>query len=263
MVQYIDKAALVAEIERLINSHKPLKTLDPTYCEGLDDSLDDILSFIDTLEVKDEVVSTDPTSPNSLKISRHGNSHVGAMTETLRKKEIDEAANEYINGEPDGAQKVVSKVGFLFGAEWADEHPRVHHQLPVGNVWHDSNIEQPQLGSDIVVLQGKNGEVLNSTISVEPDRLWAYINDLLDLTKREEAMTDALRTEYEKGRADVLRCIDPDEMVADFCSQPFSKTRSLASIYRQGIIDIIKRINNNEETSITSTHSIDDGGVQG
>lgn len=53
MEQYIDKAAIVAEIERLIDSHKPLKTLDPTYCEGLNDSLDDILSFLDTLEVKD------------------------------------------------------------------------------------------------------------------------------------------------------------------------------------------------------------------
>ena len=76
-----------------------------------------------------------------------------------------------------------------------------------------------------------------------------------------EAMTDALRMEYEKGRADVLRNIDPDEMVADFCSQPLSKTRSLASIYRQGIIDVLKRINNNEETSITSTRSIDDCGL--
>lgn len=53
MTQYINKSAVVAEIERLINSHKPLKTLDPTYCEGLDDSLDDILSFIDNLEVKE------------------------------------------------------------------------------------------------------------------------------------------------------------------------------------------------------------------
>lgn len=76
-----------------------------------------------------------------------------------------------------------------------------------------------------------------------------------------KAIKEALRMEYEKGRADVLRCIDPDEMVADFCSQPLSKTRSLASIYRQGIIDIVKRINNNEKTSINSTRSIDDGGV--
>ena len=83
----------------------------------------------------------------------------------------------------------------------------------------------------------------------------------LGLKTQSKDMIEALRTEYEKGRADVLRCIDPDEMVADFCSQPLSKTRSLASIYRQGIMDILKRINNNEETSITSTRSIDDCGL--
>lgn len=83
----------------------------------------------------------------------------------------------------------------------------------------------------------------------------------LGLNSQTKDMKEALRTEYEKGRADVLRCIDPDEMVADFCSQPLSKTRSLASIYRQGIIDIVKRINNNEKTSINSTHSINDCGM--
>ena len=74
-------------------------------------------------------------------------------------------------------------------------------------------------------------------------------------------MKEALRMEYEKGRADVLRCIDPDEMVADFYSQPLSKTRSLASIYRQGITDILRKINNNEENSITGTCSINDCGM--
>ena len=87
------------------------------------------------------------------------------------------------------------------------------------------------------------------------------VKDEVDSSHPIKAMKDALRIEYEKGRADVLRCIDPDEMVADFCSQPLSKTRSLASIYRQGIIDILKRINNNEETSITGTCSIDNCGV--
>ncbi len=53
MEQYISKSAVVAEIERLIDSHKSLKTLDPTYYEGLVDSLDDVLSFLGTLEVKD------------------------------------------------------------------------------------------------------------------------------------------------------------------------------------------------------------------
>ena len=53
MPHLIDKDAVVAEIGRLIDSNKSLKTLDPTYCEGLDDSLGDVLSFLGTLEVKD------------------------------------------------------------------------------------------------------------------------------------------------------------------------------------------------------------------
>lgn len=84
----------------------------------------------------------------------------------------------------------------------------------------------------------------------------------LGLNSQTKDMQEALRIEYEKGRADVLRCIDPDVMVADFCSQPLSKTRSLASIYRQGITDILRKIINYEENSITSTCSIDDSGVR-
>jgi hypothetical protein len=52
-MKLIDRNALVAEIERLIGSYKPVKTLDPIYYEGLNDSLDDILSLIDTLEAKE------------------------------------------------------------------------------------------------------------------------------------------------------------------------------------------------------------------
>lgn len=158
MTQYIDKAAVVAELEDWRDKIKkgifsiPLTGSDRAYATFEYEILGKVRDFLDTLEVKDEVVATDPTSPNSLKISRHGNSHI-------------------------------------------------------------------------------------------------------------EAMKEALRMEYEKGRADVLRCIDPDEMVADFCSQPFSKTRSIASVYRQGIMDILKRINSNEKTSITGTLSIDDVGL--
>ena len=106
---------------------------------------------------------------------------------------------------------------------------------------------------------GRSGEFIsilkNNGIFYEDAIKW--LNEL-----NETEQKAALRVEYEKGRADVLRCIDPDEMVADFCSQPLSKTRSIASVYRQGILDILKRINNNEKTSITSARSIDDGGVR-
>jgi len=95
----------------------------------------------------------------------------------------------------------------------------------------------------------------------EAKEMIAWLEKQGEKNPTDEEMKTILRTEYEKGRADVLRCIDPDEMVADFCSQPLSKTRSIASVYRQGIIDILKRINNNEENSITGTHGIDDCGV--
>ena len=55
MAQYIDKDALIAEIERRIKTNKEcmlgLKNLD--YYQGKVDTLKDIISFIDTLEVKE------------------------------------------------------------------------------------------------------------------------------------------------------------------------------------------------------------------
>jgi hypothetical protein len=156
MEKYVPKSALVAEIERRLEKIANASSEGNRELSAIHGAqqyeLINLVQYINTLKVKEDVVSTDTPSPNSLKISRHGNSHI-------------------------------------------------------------------------------------------------------------EAMTEALRMEYEKGRADVLRCIDPDEMVADFCSQPLSKTRSLASIYRQGITDILRKINNNEENSITGTCSINDCGM--
>ena len=55
MAQYIDKDALVAEIERRIKTNKEcmlgLRNLD--YYQGKVDALNDTISFIDTLEVKE------------------------------------------------------------------------------------------------------------------------------------------------------------------------------------------------------------------
>lgn len=42
------------------------------------------MRYKENLEVKEDVVSTDTPSPNSLKFSRHGDSHIEAMTEALR-----------------------------------------------------------------------------------------------------------------------------------------------------------------------------------
>lgn len=97
MEKYISLDALVAEIERLIDSHKPLKTLDPTYCEGLDDSLDDVLSFIDTLEVKE--VKDEPVSNDLEKAA------------VLYNKKI----NFVVGGE-------VPNQDFIAGAQWQKDH---------------------------------------------------------------------------------------------------------------------------------------------
>ena len=55
MTKYIDKAAMVAEIERRIKINKgcmlDLRNLD--YYQGKVDALSDIISLLDTLEVKE------------------------------------------------------------------------------------------------------------------------------------------------------------------------------------------------------------------
>ena len=55
MKQYIDKSALVAKIEKRIKTNKEcmlgLRNLD--YYQGKVDALNDTISFIDTLEVKE------------------------------------------------------------------------------------------------------------------------------------------------------------------------------------------------------------------
>lgn len=40
---------------------------------------------------------------------------------TEREEEIEKAAKEYVEGEPDGLQKLIGMVGFEFGAKWADK----------------------------------------------------------------------------------------------------------------------------------------------
>lgn len=55
MAEYIEKSALVAEIKRRIKTNKEcmlgLRNLD--YYQGKVDALNDTISFLDTLEVKD------------------------------------------------------------------------------------------------------------------------------------------------------------------------------------------------------------------
>ena len=54
---------------------------------------------------------------------------------------------------------------------------------PVSKVWHDSNEEQPNFASAVAIwyLKYKNGEIISRCTEVYPDRIWAYIDDLLKM----------------------------------------------------------------------------------
>ena len=43
-----------------------------------------------------------------------------------RQEDFDKAAADYVDGEPDGAQKIVGQVGFEFGAEYGYQYAQTH-----------------------------------------------------------------------------------------------------------------------------------------
>jgi hypothetical protein len=51
------------------------------------------------------------------------------------------------------------------------------------SIWHDSNEEQPNYASTVAIWypKYKNGEIVSRCIEVYPDRIWAYIDDLLKM----------------------------------------------------------------------------------
>lgn len=115
MKQYIDKAAVVAEIERRRKEWSYGSSIEAKYKR---EECDDFISFLDILEVKDgmdtihpieDVVSND-TLANSLEIS--GNSRNG---ETL-----EEAAKNYKSAIHIVSPQWTSEVenAFIAGAEW-------------------------------------------------------------------------------------------------------------------------------------------------
>lgn len=127
MAKYIDKASLVAEIVRKMNRCKKnlldLRTRqNKDYYQGKREAYIDILSFLDTLEVKDDmdtihpiddVVSNGPIS-NPLEISRHGNSHNG------NNSDLGKAAGNYAFT-MSGEDEVLKYYAFKAGAKWQEE----------------------------------------------------------------------------------------------------------------------------------------------
>ena len=55
------------------------------------------------------------------------------------------------------------------------------------SVWHDSNKEQPNYSSTVAIWNPKykNGEIISRCTEVYPDRIWAYIDDILKLSNLE------------------------------------------------------------------------------
>ena len=66
----------------------------------------------------------------------------------------------------------------------SEERKKNTIRLYLESVWRDSNKEQPVRGSTVVVWDGNYGDVLTRCVSVNPNRWWAYIDDLFQ--KEEE-----------------------------------------------------------------------------
>lgn len=94
MTQYIDKAALVAEINRVLNSYSPSQITSGRY------ALRSLLSFIDTLQ--EEKPSEDLEEAAEKYADKHG-----------FRVPYDGSNNYY-----DDVDVKASKEGFLAGAEW-------------------------------------------------------------------------------------------------------------------------------------------------
>jgi hypothetical protein len=75
---------------------------------------------------------------------------------------------------------------------------------PVNSVWHDSNKEQPKNMSTVVVWDGSYGEVLTNCVKVNPGRMWAYMDDMLN-KKEEDPVSNDLEEEIERH---IKECLD-------------------------------------------------------
>ena len=67
---------------------------------------------------------------------------------------------------------------------------------PVSEFWHDSNKEQPKAESDVAIWDGERGEILTRCVKVNPNRKWAYMEDMLN--KKEEPVSEDLEKEIDK-----------------------------------------------------------------
>lgn len=63
------------------------------------------------------------------------------------------------------------------------------------SIWHDSNEEQPEEYKTVVIWNPStmDGEVLTRCVEVYKGRIWAYIEDLLNLSNVQRTIKESLR----------------------------------------------------------------------
>ena len=69
-----------------------------------------------------------------------------------RKEDFKKAADDYVEGEPDGAQKIVGQVGFEFGAEYGYQYAQTHPN------WISVDKMLPEKGKDVLVWSSGSNE---------------------------------------------------------------------------------------------------------
>ena len=132
MAHLIDKAALVAEIDRLQEA-----TMDKnqnflsSYHEGIFDGLSMLENFLDTLEVKE--VGVDLGDPKGDKSAKHI-----IDTKTLEVKEVEEepvsnnlkeASDNYVGHAPEIDEDLscfIRRNAFIAGAQWQKERIKLN-----------------------------------------------------------------------------------------------------------------------------------------
>ena len=74
-----------------------------------------------------------------------------------RKEDFEKAADDYVEGEPDGAQKIVGQVGFEFGAEYGYQYAQTYpNWISVDEDLPEKDNEFEDYSKLVVVTDGKD-----------------------------------------------------------------------------------------------------------
>ena len=152
-----DKEKIRAEIER-----RKRKNARTEYARGCNRALQEIISFIDSLPDVSETDFGKKKTPIREYVAPE-DSTLGKLLKEMK----DFSPQEDLGMSNEEYNNMVNEL--IFGKE-----------EPIGKVWHDSNKEQPEYGSCVVAWNGSYGDILTHVAEVYPNRIWAYMDDLLN-----------------------------------------------------------------------------------